>query len=287
MAISDDYISDAWVQILTSETSKLRLSNLLTLFDVLENILHKQIITNEYRNFLVEFILECPSVEIDQAQFKSLVERLFECSIDDVLHGKLMKGNEIYLGETGDNFRNPDEFTQTMDIESTKFNKFMNYGTSEEKEKILRGRIRELESMLSRSQIGGYRNDRTMNKMKDLLIGYYQNLDTINISKINKSGKSINTTDRIIHRLKTNIDRQDVLVKELKRKIGDDKIDGLIGRIKSWLSRLYLLIWKFVRYPVYILLFLLVSIFILYLFFDDGYTENYEMAHDIYWDTSY
>lgn len=287
MAISDDYISDAWVQLLTSETSKLRLSNLLTLFDVLENILHKQIITNEYRNFLVEFILECPSVEIDQAQFKSLVERLFECSIDDVLHGKLMKGNEIYLGETGDNFRNPDEFTQTMDIESTKFNKFMNYGTSEEKEKILRGRIRELESMLSRSQIGGYRNDRTMNKMKDLLIGYYQNLDTINISKINKSGKSINTTDRIIHRLKTNIDRQDVLVKELKRKIGDDKIDGLIGRIKSWLSRLYLLIWNFVRYPVYILLFLLVSIFILYLFFDDGYTENYEMAHDIYWDTSY
>ncbi|KAG0680585.1 hypothetical protein C6P40_002020 [Pichia californica] len=176
MSSVDDIITRAWVQIAPYSGAKLRLTDMLTLFNIMEDLTRCKILSEEYREFLVEFILECPDTEVDHNQFKSLIERLFESSFENIIRGNLMARTR----EGYENTNNYDQdFTQTMNLESSKFNEFMQRDSIDEKEDILRKRISELESMISKSQIRGPKDDRVTSKMKDILIGYYKSLDSI------------------------------------------------------------------------------------------------------------
>lgn len=292
MNSADVLISRAWVQVTSYADSKLRLTDLLALFNVLEDMVGEKLLSDEYRDFLVEFVMECPQVEVNQEQFRALMERLFECSIEDILQGGLVNKSKGRFGaidvpQRGVDYESRDDFTQTMNIESSKFNSFMLKGTLEEKEDILRGRISELESMLTRSKILNTRDGRTVNKMKDLLLEYYKSLDKIIVSGRVQRVPDTRPMQKIVQRLKNGIDKQDVLINELKRKVGDDQPKSILGHIRFRIMQIYLLVWKVVRLPLYIILFLMVLNFVLYVFYDDGYVESPDMSlGEEYWDSA-
>jgi hypothetical protein len=283
----DSYINEAWVKVTSPTNGKLRLTDLLLFFDILEDLRNCKLLSSEYREFLIEFILECPSIEVDLNQFKALMERLFECSFDELIRGKLINNNnnnndnnnnDNNNSNNNNNFERED-FTQTMNLESTKFNSFMKNGSVNEKESKLRERIKELELMISRMQMNQYQDNRTLNKMKDVLINYYKNLDQLTSLTSNNDSK----ISKITQRLKLNIDKQDVIIKELKQKVGDNHPDNLIGKIQFFLKRIYFMIWRLLKYPLYILIALIIFNFILYLIYGDN-NEGFENYNDVYWD---
>lgn len=293
MSSNDVLLSKAWLKVTRYADSKLRLTDLLVLFDILEDMVHDKLLSDEYREFLVEFVMECPQVEVSQDQFRALMERLFECSLDDILNGRLVSRIKRQFDDFGSESRNGvdygnrDEYTQTMNMESSKFNSFMSKGTLQEKEEILRARIGELESMLSRSRSFGSRDYRTTSKMKDILLDYYKNLDKITVLKNSSKNGTIDgnlAVDSVVKRLKNGIDKQDVLIGELKRKVGDDRPKGIFGQIRFQIVKVYLLIWRLVRIPLYIMISLLMLNFILYLVYDEGYVDNTELGiSEEYW----
>lgn len=293
MSSNDVLLSKAWLKVTRYADSKLRLTDLLALFDILEDMVHDKLLSDEYREFLVEFVMECPQVEVSQDQFRALMERLFECSLDDILNSRLVSRIKRQFDDFGSESRNGvdygnrDEYTQTMNMESSKFNSFMSKGTLQEKEEILRARIGELESMLSRSRSFGSRDYRTTSKMKDILLDYYKNLDKITVLKNSSKNGTIDgnlAVDSVVKRLKNGIDKQDVLIGELKRKVGDDRPKGIFGQIRFQIVKVCLLIWRLVRIPLYIMISLLMLNFILYLVYDEGYVDNTELGiSEEYW----
>lgn len=292
MSSADVLISRAWMQVTSYSDSKLRLTDLLALFNVLEDLVREKLLSDEYRDFLIEFVMECPQVEVNQEQFKALMERLFECSMEDILRGGLTNKSKSRFAAVdvplhGADYENREDFTQTMNMESSKFNSFMLKGTLREKEDILRGRIRELESMLTRSKTHNTRDSRTVNKMRDLLLEYYKSLDKITVSKSASSVPETGPMQGIVQRLKDGIDKQNVLINELKRKVGDDQPKSVFGQVRFRIVHIYMLVWRIVRLPLYIVLLLLVLNFLLYVFYDDGYAENPDVAlAEEYWDSA-
>lgn len=296
MSSVDPLIAKAWAKVTPPYAgAKLRLTALLNLFNELEDLVHHKLLSSEYREFLVEFIMECPDSEIDQTQFKLLMERLFECTIEDVLNGSLIQRSKGGFS-TNSNLRNvsneeqkgyfSEDFTQTMTAESRNFNSFMQKGTKLEQEKILRDRINELELMLSNSQKYDYRDDRTINKMKDVLIVYYRKLDSINKSKVitQTSAYDDERKSELIRRMKNNIDKQDVLITELKRKVKEEIPSGLIPYLKYKTTKFCEFIWKFLRIPIYIILLILIINICIFVFIDETDGDTYEMGSDeLYW----
>lgn len=279
-------ITRAWLQIVPYPSSKLRLTDLLTLFNALEDITNNKLLTNEYRDFLVEFILECPDTEVDQQQFTSLMERLFEIPIGNIINGELVdrsKSNKssIYDDKLNDN----DDFTQTMYLESRKFNSFMQSDSIEDKKNILKGRIDEVQSLLENFELRGIKDERMINKMKDLLIGYYKNLTKLETNNNTDSfSMRKNNLKCILQRLKSDVDKQDTLIIELKRKTGHDKPKGIFRVVLYRINKLYLWISKILKYPLYFCLLLIILNCLGYFIFDDEYSDTYETENnDAYW----
>lgn len=274
----DTQFNTAWNQVTSTTNNKLKITDLLLLFDTLENLKSTTLISLEFREFLIEFILECPNTEITKDQFKSLMERLFECSIQDLLSGKLV-GNENQ-SRLDDN-----DLTQTMNLESLKFNSFINNNSSSsiEKERYIRNKIKELENMISKSN---------NNKLKDVLINYYKKLDGVRSSlSISTSSSTSSPTPRFknsktIQRLKLNIDKQDILINELKKKVGDEIPTDLIGKIKYYCLRIYLVIWKVLRIPMFILIGIIIFNFLIFLIYDNENNNDNINSDDLYWDIS-
>lgn len=250
-------ISRAWVKVTGSHLGKLRLTDTLLFFDVLEEMMHTVLLSDEYREFIVEFILECPGVEVTQSQFRLLMERLFECTIDDVLQGSLVNKE-----------RDSDDYTKTMNIESQKFNSFLSRGTNDEREDGLRKRIEELENMISKAQMSKSRDDKTLTKMKDVLVNYYKNL----VQLIESRATPTRSTDPYLERLKSGIDKQDVLIKELKRKVGDKLPSGVWGSI----LRVYAFLLKMFKYGAFIVFVIIIIQISLSLVYDGDYSDDYE-----------
>jgi hypothetical protein len=296
----DLLLQNAWSRVTGSRASQLRLTDLMTLFDVLENLGERKLLSNEYRDFLVEFILECPNTEVDIEQFKSLMERLFECPLNDVFRGRLYDRNvanesanvnrdsniSMRKGvDQGDVYG--EDITQTMNLERGKFNSFLRNDSLDEREGILRDRIINLRDMISRSQ-----DQRTVSKMKDVLINYYAKLDEITSSQVHIKAQAqatgVNATqseerNALIERLKSNVDKQDVIINELRRKFGDDEASGILGFLKLKFTKLYLFWWRLIKFPVYILLGLMVLNIILVVFSGDYIDESIDVPSDSYW----
>lgn len=268
---SDSILNKAWIQVTSSAVSKLKLSNLLVLFDVLEVVVNYKILTNEYREFLVEFIIECPNVQVDQYQFMSLIERLFECPFTDIIKGNLVKKYE----NNTLNRQDFEDYTQTMNLESAKFNSFLNDENAIAREDILKNRIAELESMLMNS-----RDDRTVGKIKDMLINYYKTLNEI---KLNYKSKNTQL-DKILERLKSDIDKQDIIINELKRKVNDEK--GVIDQLKLKFAKTFRIMTSIGKFAIVILIIQILVSVIGYLIYGDDRLEisEYEtINNDEYW----
>lgn len=285
----DEIIKRAWLQIVPYPNSKLRLTDLLALFNALEDITNNRLLTNEYRDFLVEFILECPDAQVDQQQFKSLMERLFEISIESVINGELVdrsKSNKfnLYDGKQS-NPNNNDEFTQTMNLESQRFNSFMQSDSVENKRNILKQRIDEVESLLSNFELRGIKDERMITKMKELLLGYYKNLTLLEKNNnLNQSSMRKNNLESILQRLKSDVDKQDMLIVELKRKVGHDNPKGIFDIISFKINKIYLWIIKILKFPFYFCLLIIVLNCLSYFVFNDDYTDIYETENnEAYW----
>lgn len=273
----DRYFDEAWRSVTSAINGKLRLSDVLILFDVLEDTLKRKLLSTEYRDFLVEFILECPGIEVDRSQFKSLMERLFECTFENVLRGGLV--NRLDRNTYGSE---REEFTQAMTMESSKFNSFLASGTAPEKERKLRERIGELESMIQRSQLNESRDERTLGKMKDLLIKYYKALSSLAVYAPDSNVQSP-SVNRVMARLRESIDKQDVLIAELKRKVGDSRPDSLLGKLFFFIEPICCRVWRLTKIPLYLLLVLMAINLVLFFFESDEYTGGYAYRDDIYW----
>ncbi|GMM43777.1 hypothetical protein DAPK24_003520 [Pichia kluyveri] len=287
---------ESWIRVTGSAYGKLKLADLLSLFDVMESLNGKNLLSTEYKNFLIEFILECPSAEVDKEQFNSLMERLFECPIHDVINGKLVQksdynytqtqfdDNSKYGNNTGRHYRESEEFTQTMNNESKKFNLFLKNEPIDVQEQILRDRIQELRNMVSKSENNQIRDYRSIDKMKNVLIEYLLSLDELNISRNEISNKERSIQKKkVINRLKDNVEKQDILIKELKKKFGDGNSSRMIGKLKMRFLKLYIVTWNMVKLPLYVLTGFLVLNFIFVVVYERLFGRHIDNLSDSYW----
>ena len=291
-----EVLYESWIRVTGSAYGKLKLADLLSLFDVMESLNGKNLLSTEYKNFLIEFILECPSAEVDKEQFNSLMERLFECPIHDVINGKLVEksdynytqtqfdDNSKYGNNTGGHYRESEEFTQTMNNESKKFNLFMKNEPIDVQEQILRDRIQELRNMVSKSENNQIRDYRSIDKMKNVLIEYLLSLDELNISRNEISNKERSIQKKkVINRLKDNVEKQDILIKELKKKFGDGNSSGMIGKLKMRFLKLYIVTWNMIKLPLYVLTGFLVLNFVFVVVYERLFGRHIDNLSDSYW----
>lgn len=287
---------ESWIRVTGSAYGKLKLADLLSLFDVMESLNGKNLLSTEYKNFLIEFILECPSAEVDKEQFNLLMERLFECPIHDVINGKLVEksdynytqtqfnDNSKYGNNIGGNYRESEEFTQTMNNESKKFNLFLKNEPIDVQEQILRDRIQELRNMVSKSENNQIRDYRSIDKMKNVLIEYLLSLDELNISRNEISNKERSIQKKkVINRLKDNVEKQDILIKELKKKFGDGNSSGIIGKLKMRFLKLYIVTWNMIKLPLYVLTGFLVLNFVFVVVYERLFGRHIDNLSDSYW----
>ncbi|OUT20701.1 hypothetical protein CAS74_004367 [Pichia kudriavzevii] len=260
--MTNKYLKWAWERVTGSENGRLRMTNLLHLFDVLDELVGFKLLNDVYREFLVDLIMECPASEIDILEFQQLIEKMFECTFDDVLNGKL--SNKETENE---------EFTKTMNVESIKFNSFMREGTDYDREENLRQRIQEMERMIERVQRSSSKDYRTMDKMKDVLIDYYRRLDRFKKSHAGGPGSELT------ERLKRGIEKQDMLINELREKVGDNRPTTVMGKIYHVVSQFFSKIWNLLRYPVYVMLAIMVINFVYAVVHDESDVDD----NDMYW----
>lgn len=251
----------AWMKVTGSPVSKLRLTDVLWFYDTLEEFLNAQILSDIDREFLVEVIMECPDAEVDKVQFRILMEQAFEYPMEDILRGSLVK-----------NIDDRDQYTKTMTLKSETFNKLLQQGTHNERESKLRHRIRELESMILRSQISKSKDDRALGKMKDVLINYYKNL----VQLIELQGSNSEIENSYIEKLKRGIDKQDALINELKKKVGNSIPNGIQRRIQYYLMILYDFFWKMFRYATLAILLIIVLQLVFSMLVDREYKDDYD-----------
>ncbi|GMM30338.1 hypothetical protein DAMA08_030830 [Martiniozyma asiatica (nom. inval.)] len=188
MINSDRILDKAWRQL--TEDNIIKLPDLISLFDFIDRIVGRKILSPEYRDFLIELVLESPSSTVDKRGVKELIERLFECEFDDLINGIVSDG-----------------MTQTMNLERR--------GWGSSKVDSSKGQIGELKRRIAELK--------RMNGSKDIIIDYYDKLVVLLSVSSNYSDNDNGTlsNDEIISRLKQGIDKQDIIIDKLKRKVGN------------------------------------------------------------------
>lgn len=252
----------AWETVTGSPFAEMRVTDIMWFYDVLEEYLNKQLLSDVERKFLVDVIMDCPDTSVDKTKFKAFMERLFECSMDDILRGFLISNHD-----------NKEEYTRTLTLKSDTLNSILHKGTVDERKKALQFRINELEGMVSRAQLNDKKDEKTITVLNQVLLNYYRSL----ISLLQSQPELDNS---LISRLKNGVDRQDMLVNELKAKVGDTIPSSTWGKIKYRFLRTYYMLLRTFRYcfTALVLIILFQTIMSLY---NSDYGEDYE--DDIIW----
>lgn len=254
----------AWERVTGSSVSEMRITDIMWFYDILEEYLNKQLLSDVERKFLIEVIMDCPDTSVDKTKFKAFMERLFECSMDAILQGYLVSNHD-----------NKEEYTRTLTLKSDTLNNVLQRGSVNERKRSLQSRIKELERMVSRAQGIDKKDEKTLSVLNQVLLNYYRSL--VSLTETQPETENSLTT---IERLKSGIERQDMLVNELKRKVGDTIPSGAWGRIKYSLVRLYYILLSVLRYGIGAVVFLLL-IQVIMSFYSVDYGDDYE--DDVIW----
>lgn len=165
------------------------LDAVLEYFDTLELYLNRNVLNLEERDFLIEFIIDSSPNDrvINWNDFQQLIIKLLNKSLNQLV-------NNVDNGNS--------QIDDTMGV--TKFNKLLNKTPSGKQISLIKERICRLESLILKSR---------SNSLRDSLIECYQMLN-----------KHRNEN---IERIKRSVDKQDIIIGQLKKKTRLNKSNWL------------------------------------------------------------
>ncbi|ODV85275.1 hypothetical protein CANARDRAFT_23337 [[Candida] arabinofermentans NRRL YB-2248] len=162
---SSQILNEAWSYISTS--SVISITDVPNLIERIEAILHKDILSNEYKEFLIDFMLQYPELKLTKYQFRELFSRLFMLDFDTVL--KEAKYDKLNLAK---------DTTETIQSELTSILKTNSkLSISELREKLMNQKSMLQRQLLKRQSL------QNENLIQKKLIKIYSELQKLAVNK--------------------------------------------------------------------------------------------------------
>lgn len=217
---TDVLIDNAWQKITNSRTSDvISIKDLLFLIEAMESDLKFEILNNENKEFLINFIISDSYLTLSKIDFKELFFKLFDIEFDKLINYKFQEHNRNINMIRDNNFNDYNE-NDTINVISSilqenlinqKDNK-IDLSPFEERKNYLLQKIQLLKEMLQRNENASFTNlnystqlgiNKKINFLYDQLFKNFEN--EINVCKKNSDLKDANNNLKILLNTQTNL----------------------------------------------------------------------------------